>query len=135
MVRGEFITELLSSVSSEALQAGKKPSKREAAKPFKPKPSNQKPSNQKPSPRDGKPLSGPHGSHAVARSDTSDEDADQRATDAFSVSQFCKRHGFSPQLFYKFRKEMPDTFRIGGRVLISREAAVRWRAEREAANA
>jgi hypothetical protein len=26
---------------------------------------------------------------------------------------------------------MPDSFRIGGRVLISREAVIRWRQERE----
>ena len=55
--------------------------------------------------------------------------------DAFSVEQFCRRHGFSPQLFYKFRKEMPVTFSVGSRVLISREAAAAWRHEREQATA
>ena len=55
--------------------------------------------------------------------------------DAFSVAEFCKRHGISPQLFYKFKNQMPVTFRVGTRVLISREAAARWRAEREAINA
>jgi hypothetical protein len=55
--------------------------------------------------------------------------------DAFSISEFCKRHGISPQLFYKFKNQMPVTFRVGTRVLISREAAARWRAEREAINA
>ena len=50
-------------------------------------------------------------------------------------SEFCKRHGISPQLFYKFKNQMPATFRVGTRVLISREAAARWRAEREAINA
>jgi hypothetical protein len=53
--------------------------------------------------------------------------------DAYSVIEFCRRHGISPQLFYKFKDEMPATFRIGVRVLISRESAARWRAEREAA--
>jgi hypothetical protein len=53
--------------------------------------------------------------------------------DAFSVGEFCRRHRISPQLFYKFRHEMPVTFRIGTRVLISRESAARWRAGRERA--
>ena len=53
--------------------------------------------------------------------------------DAFSIGEFCRRHGISPQLFYKFRYEMPTTFRIGTRVLISREAAETWRRERETA--
>jgi hypothetical protein len=55
--------------------------------------------------------------------------------DAFSVGEFCRRHGISPQLFYKFKGQMPVTFRIGTRVLISREAAAAWRSEREAASA
>jgi hypothetical protein len=53
--------------------------------------------------------------------------------DAFSIAEFCRRHGISPQLFYKFRHEMPATFRVGSRVLISREAAAAWRHERETA--
>jgi hypothetical protein len=53
--------------------------------------------------------------------------------DAFSVAEFCKRHRISPQLFYKFKDQMPATFRIGTRVLISREAATAWRRERERA--
>jgi hypothetical protein len=52
--------------------------------------------------------------------------------DAFSVVEFCRRHRISPQLFYKFKDQMPVTFRIGTRVLISRESAARWRAGREA---
>ena len=53
--------------------------------------------------------------------------------DAFSISVFCSRHGFSPQLFYKLKPQglMPATFRVGTRVLISREAAAAWRRERE----
>ena len=53
--------------------------------------------------------------------------------DAFSVAEFCKRHRISPQLFYKFKDQMPATFRIGTRVLISREAATACRRERERA--
>ncbi|WP_338689607.1 hypothetical protein V5279_26820 [Bradyrhizobium sp. 26S5] len=55
--------------------------------------------------------------------------------DAYSIDEFCKRHRISVQLFYKFRDDMPATFNVGSRVLVSREAAARWRAEREAATA
>jgi hypothetical protein len=56
--------------------------------------------------------------------------------DAYSVDEFCRRHGISPQLFYKLKPFglMPRTFRLGARVLISREAAAAWRREREAAS-
>ena len=53
--------------------------------------------------------------------------------DAYSVDEFCARHRISVQLFYKNRKQMPRTFNVGARVLISREAAVAWRREREQA--
>lgn len=53
--------------------------------------------------------------------------------DAYSVDEFCARHRISPQLFYKLKPRglMPVTFNVGTRVLISREAAVAWRRERE----
>ena len=54
--------------------------------------------------------------------------------DAYSIEEFCRRHRISVQLFYKFKDKMPVTFRIGTRVLISREAAARWRAQRERAS-
>jgi hypothetical protein len=53
--------------------------------------------------------------------------------DAFTVSEFCARHRISVQLFYKFRSEMPATFTVGTRRLISREAAAAWRRARESA--
>jgi hypothetical protein len=53
--------------------------------------------------------------------------------DAFTVNEFCARHRFSVQLFYKNRKQMPRTFNIGKRVLISKEAAAAWRRQREQA--
>jgi hypothetical protein len=52
--------------------------------------------------------------------------------DAFSIAEFCRRHRVSVQLFYKMRDQMPATFRLGSRVLISREAATAWRAGRTA---
>jgi hypothetical protein len=58
------------------------------------------------------------------------DDAD---LDAYSIAQFCQRHGLSIATFYKLKTEMPATFRIGARVLISREAATAWRREREMA--
>jgi hypothetical protein len=53
--------------------------------------------------------------------------------DAYSIHDFCARHGISPQLFYKLKPLglMPVTFNVGARVLISREAAAAWRRERE----
>ncbi|MCK1497013.1 hypothetical protein [Bradyrhizobium sp. 188] len=55
--------------------------------------------------------------------------------DAFSINEFCARHRISRQLFYKAQQEglMPVTFKLGTRVLISREAAAAWRRAREAA--
>jgi hypothetical protein len=60
--------------------------------------------------------------------------ADQ--ADAFSVEEFCARHRISPQLFYKMKPLglMPLSFKVGTRVLISREAAEAWRRERENAS-
>jgi hypothetical protein len=55
--------------------------------------------------------------------------------DAFSISEFCRRHGISIQAFYKYEHEMPVTFRVGSRRLISREAAAAWRAAKEAESA
>jgi hypothetical protein len=55
--------------------------------------------------------------------------------DAYSIPAFCRRHGISVQLFYKFEETMPDTFHVGKRRLISREAAAKWRADRTEANA
>jgi hypothetical protein len=52
--------------------------------------------------------------------------------DAFSVEEFCWRHRISVQVFYKYPDLMPDSFYVGSRRLISREAAARWRAAREA---
>jgi len=51
--------------------------------------------------------------------------------DAFSVSEFCRRHGISVQAFYKHRDQMPGVFRAGSRVLVAREAAAAWRRARE----
>ena len=53
--------------------------------------------------------------------------------DAYSIDEFCARRRISVQLFYKNRQQMPRTFNVGTRVLISKEAAAAWRRERETA--
>jgi hypothetical protein len=53
--------------------------------------------------------------------------------DAYSIEEFCRRHSISVQLFYKLRDQMPATFTVGNRRLISREAAAAWRRERATA--
>ncbi|MET4296685.1 hypothetical protein ABIB06_007476 [Bradyrhizobium sp. LB8.2] len=61
-----------------------------------------------------------------------DLDATNEA-DAYSVDELCARHRISIQLFYKNRRQMPRTFKVGARVLISKEAAAAWRRECEQA--
>lgn len=53
--------------------------------------------------------------------------------DAYSIPEFCKRHGFSESFYFQEAREgrMPRVMRIGHRVLISKEAAADWRRERE----
>ena len=60
-----------------------------------------------------------------------------KETDAFGVAGFCRRHGLSLPMFYKLASQglAPQTFRVGVRKLISREAAAAWRREREEASA
>ena len=67
--------------------------------------------------------------HKIALLDIADD------ADAFTVNEFCACHRISVQLFYKNRKQMPRTFNVGTRVLISKEAAAAWRREREQATA
>jgi predicted DNA-binding transcriptional regulator AlpA len=57
--------------------------------------------------------------------------------DAYSLGDFCKRHSISLQTFYRLvqQGDAPDTFNVGSRVLVSKEAALRWRLAREEASA
>jgi hypothetical protein len=52
---------------------------------------------------------------------------------AYSIPAFCVAHGISESFYYAFRKNGfgPTEMRVGDRILISAEAAARWRAERE----
>ena len=49
--------------------------------------------------------------------------------DAFSIREFCERHGISQSFYHKLRNQGlgPRTLRLGSRVLITREDARRWR--------
>jgi len=53
----------------------------------------------------------------------------------YSVRSFCQAHDISEAMFFQMQAEGwgPDVARVGARILISFEAAARWRAEREAA--
>jgi predicted DNA-binding transcriptional regulator AlpA len=55
--------------------------------------------------------------------------------DAMSIEQFCALHNISRATIYEMMAEGtgPDVMAVKGRVLISREAAQRWRASREQA--
>jgi len=48
--------------------------------------------------------------------------------EAFSIATFCKRYGISRALFYKLQKngKAPRSFKLGRRVLITRDAAREW---------
>lgn len=50
-------------------------------------------------------------------------------TSASSVPEFCRAHRISPSFFYKLQREKrgPRLMRIGGRTLVSAEAAADWR--------
>jgi hypothetical protein len=64
-------------------------------------------------------------------------DAVADGADAHSLTDFCRRHSISLQMYYKLASQdrAPQTFSIGTRVLVSRESAARWRREREEASA
>jgi predicted DNA-binding transcriptional regulator AlpA len=53
---------------------------------------------------------------------------------AYSIAEFCFAHGFCRASFYNMlkRDEGPRVMKVGGRTLISHEAATEWRREREA---
>jgi hypothetical protein len=52
---------------------------------------------------------------------------------AFSITEFCRRHSFSKAHFYVLKAAGlgPREMRVHGRVLISKEAEQEWRRARE----
>ena len=57
--------------------------------------------------------------------------------DAYSVAEFCARHGFSKGFLYREWRQGrgPRFMLVGDRRLISREASADWRRDREAETA
>jgi hypothetical protein len=57
--------------------------------------------------------------------------------DAYTVDQFCQRHGLSHSFFYKLKAKGvgPRTIKLNSKILITKEAAADWRREREAETA
>jgi hypothetical protein len=55
----------------------------------------------------------------------------------FSIKSFCAAHHLSEAMYFKMKAAGwgPKEALVGSRVLITHEAAARWRAEREAAAA
>ena len=53
--------------------------------------------------------------------------------DCFTVDLFCHRHGLSHSFYYKLKAQGlgPREIKLHSKVLISREAAAAWRAQRE----
>ena len=54
---------------------------------------------------------------------------DKGDRDSFSIAEFCRRNSISVPLFYKLKAEGkgPETFYVGVRQLVGREAASRMR--------
>jgi predicted DNA-binding transcriptional regulator AlpA len=52
--------------------------------------------------------------------------------DCYSIPEFCRRTGISRPHYYRLREDglTPVEFRLGTRVLITKEAAEAWRRER-----
>jgi len=52
---------------------------------------------------------------------------------AYSIAGFCAAHDISESFYFKLREQGlgPREMRVGARVLISFEAAERWRRDRE----
>jgi hypothetical protein len=53
---------------------------------------------------------------------------------AYSIRQFCQAHNISVDTYFRMQRAGfgPVTMKVGGRTLISVEAAAAWRRDREA---
>jgi hypothetical protein len=56
--------------------------------------------------------------------------------DAYTIAQFCARHGISRATYYvlKKRRLQPDETHVLDRIIITRESAAAWRRKRTAAS-
>jgi hypothetical protein len=64
------------------------------------------------------------------------DDAAGGDLDAYSIAEFCRRHGISESFYHKLKKLGfgPRTMKLGARILITRESAAAWRRQRAAAS-
>ena len=55
-------------------------------------------------------------------------------TKAYTINDFCKTYSISRSLFYRLKEtgQAPKTMRLGGRILISSDAAEAWQQTMEA---
>jgi hypothetical protein len=62
-------------------------------------------------------------------------DEDGGGLDAYSIAEFCRRHGISESFYHKLNKQGlgPRTLHLGARTLITKESAEEWRRQRTAA--
>jgi hypothetical protein len=54
--------------------------------------------------------------------------------DAYTIAQFCERHGISRATYYVLKKRglQPDETHVLDRIIITRESAAAWRRKRTA---
>ena len=73
-----------------------------------------------------------HAAAGVVKQQPAGKAVETSMLDCLSVDEFCRRNSLSTQYFYKAPAEMPPSFRLGTRRLITRESAERWRLARDA---
>jgi hypothetical protein len=66
---------------------------------------------------------------AVAQALTNPTNEDEAGEDSQSIDRFCLRNDICRSTFERMRDEgrAPKTFRLGRRILITKEAAAEWR--------
>ena len=71
----------------------------------------------------------------ITHTDTPADKKTAGPIDAFSIASFCERHDISMAHYYRLRCEgkTPAEMKLGSQILISKEAAAKWRRERERA--
>lgn len=64
-------------------------------------------------------------------------DMEKRQRLAYSINEWCEEHRISRSFYYELQKKKqgPKTMKVGGRRLISHEAAAEWRRRMEAVEA
>jgi hypothetical protein len=77
--------------------------------------------------------------HHNVRNDGGEDDSDGASVEraSYSIKEFCRAYRISEALYFKMKREGkgPRELHVGGRVIISIEAAANWQREREAETA